>query len=164
MGDTGATGSTGETGLYPYPDPTGSTGDTGLFPYPGPTGPTGPVYIMTLEQLQQYHDTITQSETSDKTALSAITAPLSSGIQQNLIQWASAGFSPDYGVLSVSLIHPSTCSDGQSRNMMQYIEFLTGSNIMDLTTSFQTNFLDMYFSYSIFGKTITLHASKLPTA
>ena len=142
----------------------GDTGATGPYPFPGISGPTGPVYIMTLEQLQQYHDTITQSETSDKTAMSAITVPSSSGIQQNLIQWASAGFPSDYSVLSVSLICPSPCSDGQSRNMMQYIEFLTGSNIMDLTTSFQTNFLDMYFSYSISGKTVTLHASKLPTA
>ena len=142
---------------------TGTTGDTGplvLFPFPGMTCPTGPTYIMTLEQLQQYHDTIIETETADKLKLTAITNPGSSGIQQKLIEWASAGFPSEYGVVTVSLNPPSTCSDGQSRTIQQYIEFLTGSNIMDLTTAFQTNFLGIYFSYSISGSTVTLHASK----
>ena len=139
---------------------TGHTGDTGLYPFPGLTGPTGPVYIMTLEQLQQYHDSIMQAETDDKLKLSAITSPGSSGIQQNLIQWASAGFPNDYGVVVVVLNPPSMCSDGQSRTIQQYIEFLTGSNIMDLTTAFQTSFSGITFSYSIFGNIIILNARK----
>ena len=136
------------------------TGDAGIYPYPGLTGPTGPVYIMTLDDLQQYHDTIIQAESADKLNLTVITSPGSSGIQQKLIEWASAGFTHDYGVVTVSLNPPSTCSDGQSRTIQQYIEFLTGSNIMDLTTAFQTNFLGIVFSYSISGSTVTLHASK----
>jgi hypothetical protein len=115
---------------------------------------------MTLEELRQYHDTITKTETADKLKLTAITIPGSSGVQQNLIQWATAGFPDQYGVLTVVLSPPSQCSDGQSRTLQQYIEFLTGSNIMDLTTAFQTNFLGIVFSYSISGNAITLHASK----
>jgi hypothetical protein len=128
--------------------------------YPFPPGPTGPVYIMTLEQLQQYHDTITQSETADKLKLTAITNPGSSGIQQKLIEWASAGFPHEHEAVIVTLSPPPQCSDGQLRTILQYIEFLTGSNIMDLTTAFQTNFLGIYFSYSISGSTVTLHVTK----
>jgi hypothetical protein len=144
MGDTGMTGSTGPFVLYPFP---------------GVSGPTGPVYIMTLDELRQYHDTITKTETADKLKLTAITIPESSGIQPKLIEWATAGFPDQYGVLTVVLSPPSQCSDGQSRTLQQYIEFLTGSNIMDLTTAFQTKFLDMCFSYSISGNAITLHAT-----
>ena len=112
MSDTGATGSfnvLGNTGT------TGVTGATGMYPLP--RGPTGPTYIMTLDQLVQYHDKTVVSENKDKVAMDFIVKPGTSGVQQNLIEWASAGFPSSYQVLSVALICPSPCSDGQSRNM-----------------------------------------------
>jgi Collagen triple helix repeat (20 copies) len=171
-GDTGYTGYTGSTGYTGYTDPTlipflpigitGYTGTTGTSYYP--SGPTGPTYIMTLDQLVQYYDTIKQSETTDRNALDVIITPGLSNIQQNLINWASSGFSPDYQVLSVTLIRPSPCSDGQTRDMLSYIHYLTESDIMSLTSNFQTNFLGIYFSYSISDNAINLHVSKLPMA
>ena len=149
MGDTGATGPTGEIGMYP----------SGGLP-----GPTGPTYLMTLDQLVQYHDTTVESENADKVSMKFIINPSTSGIRQNLIQWASAGFPVDYQVLSVALIHPSPCSDGSSRDLPSYIQYLTGSDIMTLTTNFATKFLGISFSYSIAGNVVNLHASKLPTA
>ena len=154
LGNTGTTGATGVTGV------TGVTGATGMYPLPG--GPTGPTYIMTLEQLVQYHDTTIDSENKDKVAMDFIVKPGTSGVQQNLIQWASVGFPSSYQVLSVALICPSPCSDGQSRNMQSYISYLTGSDIMTLTTAFQSNFLGISFSYSINGNVVNLHASKIP--
>lgn len=154
LGNTGTTGATGVTGV------TGVTGTTGMYPLPG--GPTGPTYIMTLEQLVQYHDTTIDSENKDKVAMDFIVKPGTSGVQQNLIQWASVGFPSSYQVLSVALICPSPCSDGQSRNMQSYISYLTGSDIMTLTTAFQSNFLGISFSYSINGNVVNLHASKIP--
>jgi hypothetical protein len=119
---------------------------------------------MTLEQLLQYHDTSLQSETTDKISLDVIVKPNTSGVQEKLIQWASAGFPPDYRVLSVGLIRPSPCSDGCSRDMLTYIAYLTGSDIMTLTHVFQANFLGIYFSYGIDGNVVSLHASTVPTA
>jgi hypothetical protein len=136
-------------------------GDTGAT---GATGATGPTYIMTLEQLVQFHDTTLESENSDKVSMDFIVKPATSGIQQNLIQWASAGFPVDYQVLSVALIRPSPCSDGKTRDMQSYISYLTGSDIMTLTSKFQEKFLGIVFSYSISGNVVNLHASKLPTA
>ena len=144
MGDTGATGVTGDTGLYPFPP-----------------GPTGPVYIMTLDELVQYHDTTLESETADRTSMDFIVKPSTSGIQQNLIQWASAGFPSNYQVLSVALIRPSPCSDGVSRDILAYIQYLTGSNIVQLVSNFQSNFLGIRFSYIISANNlVNLHATK----
>ena len=154
MSDTGATGSFNVLGN------TGTTGATGMYPFPH--GPTGPTYIMTLDQLVQYHDKTVDSENKDKVAMDFIVKPRTSGVQQNLIQWATAGFPASYQVLSVALICPSPCSDGQSRNMQSYISYLTGSDIMTLTTAFQSNFLGISFSYSINGNVVNLHASKIP--
>jgi hypothetical protein len=147
MGDTGSTG---------------SSEDAVLIPYPTISGPPIPEYIMTIDQLTQYHNTTVQSEMSDKVSMDVIVSPNSSGIQQSLIQWASIGFPHDYQILSVNLIFPLRCSDGQVRDMMSYICYLTGSEIMTLTTNFQSNFFGIYFSYSISGNTVNLHVSKLP--
>jgi len=129
-------------------------GDTGM------TGVTGPSYIMTLDQLVQYHDITAESEATDKKSMNFIINPGTSGVQQNLIKWASAGFPRDYQVLSVALIHPTPCSDGVTRDILSYIHYLTGLNIVQLTTNFQSNFLGICFSYSISGNIVNLTASK----
>jgi hypothetical protein len=124
-------------------------------------GDTGPTYIMTLDQLQQYHDTTLESEAADRASMDFIIKPATSGIQQNLIQWASAGFPSNYQVLSVALIRPTPCSDGKVRDMYEYISYLTGSTIDTLTTSFQSNFLGIRFSYIISANNcVNLHACK----
>ena len=120
---------------------------------------------MTLDELKQYHDTTLESETTDRASMDVIVKPATSGIQQNLIQWASVGFPKDYPVLSVSLIRPSPCSDGVSRDILAYIQYLTGSNIVQLTSNFQSNFLGIRFSYILSANNVVnLHASKFHAA
>jgi len=127
----------------------------------GDTGSTGPTYLMTLEQLQQYHDTTLESEAADRVSMNFIINPATSGIQQNLIQWASAGFPSNYQVLSVALIRPTPCSDGKVRDMYEYISYLTGSTIDTLTTAFQSKFLGIRFSSIISANNcVNLHACK----
>jgi hypothetical protein len=126
----------------------------------GSTGSAGRVYIMTLDELLQYHNSTVESEATDKASMNFIINPSTSGIQQNLIAWASAGFPSNYQVLSVALIHPSPCSDGTTRDLPSYIYYITGSDIMTLTTNFQSNFLGITFSYSISGNVVNLYASK----
>jgi hypothetical protein len=138
----------------------GDTGATGPIEVFGDTGATGPTYIMTLDELLKYHNITAESEATDKKSMDFIIKPRTSGIQQNLIQWASAGFPFDYQVLSVALIHPAPCSDGVARDILSYIQYLTGSDIDTLTTNFQSNFLGICFSYSISGNIVNLTASK----
>ena len=116
---------------------------------------------MTLDQLVQYYDRTLEYEEKDKVSMNFIINPSTSGIQQNLIKWASAGFPVEYQVLSVSLIRPSPCSDGVRRDILAYIQYLTGSNIVELTTNFQSNFLGIRFSYILSAdNVVNLHASK----
>ena len=160
MGDTGATGSNYFTASN------GVTYPNGPIVVTRPTVPTvatvtiEPTYIMTIDQLKQYHDTSTESEATDKASMEVILQPSISGIQQNLIQWASLGFPVEHEVLSVSLIHPSPCADGQTRDILAYIQYITGSNIVQLTNSFQSNFLGIRFSYVISENNVNLHATK----
>ena len=123
-------------------------------------GATGSTYLMTLEQLQPYNETTSKSEETDKKMMNFIINPSTSGIQENLVQWATAGFIHGFQVLSVSLIRPSPCSDGQFRDLTSYVEYITGSDITSLVTNFQSHFLGIYFSYTISGNIINLHASR----
>jgi hypothetical protein len=160
-GATGSTGVTGDTGVTGEVGVTGVTGVTGEVGVTGVTGETSPTYIMTLDQLVQYYDRTLEYEEKDKVSMNFIVNPSTSGIQQNLIKWASAGFPVDYQVLSVSLIRPSPCSDGVRRDILAYIQYLTGSNIVELTTNFQSNFLGIRFSYILSANNIVnLHATK----
>jgi hypothetical protein len=118
-------------------------------------------YIMTLDQLVQYHNTTLDSEAKDRASLISIINPSTSEIQHKLIQWASAGFPSKKQVLSVSLVHPSPCSDGKVRDMYDYIFYLTGSTIDYLTATFQSKFLGIRFSAIISANNcVNLHASK----
>lgn len=154
MGDTG----TDPMFMYPL---LGGTGPTELMPEVQAVVTPQPSYIMTLDQLSKYYDTTIQSETTDKSTMNFIINPSTSGIQQNLIQWASVGFPVNYQVLSIALIHPSPCADGRIRDMNSYISYLTESDITTLITAFQSNFLGMSFSYSIDGNIVNIYASKV---
>jgi len=126
----------------------------------GDTGSTGPTYIMTMDQLVEYHDTTKQSEDSDKATLNVLLNPGSGDIQTKLMEWASVGFPHEYGVLTMPLIRPMPCTDGIARSMLSYISYITKSDIMTLVVNYQSYFQGMQFSYTINGNTVFLNVSK----
>ena len=128
----------------------------------GETVSTTPNYIMTLDDLVQNHDITLRSENTDKFSMNTIIKPNTTEMKEKLIQWALGGFLHGYQVLSVFIIRPSPCSDNQHRSMESYIEYITGSDITTLVTNFQSNFLGIYFSYSISGNLLSLYVSKNP--
>jgi hypothetical protein len=116
-------------------------------------------YVLTLSDLENSQAFFQNIEQLDKTSL-AIMFEASLSVQPQLMQWAKAGFPPLFAVKSTELRHPFTCSDGQTRNLNDYVTYLMGSDLMTLTSQFQSNFLDLQFSYSTTGNTVTLHVSK----
>jgi hypothetical protein len=130
----------------------------------GDAGATGPSYIMTLDQLVEYHDTTKESEDADKVTLSPLVNPGTGDVQAKLMQWASVGFPHEYGVLSMPLIRPMPCTDGITRDVFSYIFFLTGKELLNLTLAYQACFQGMTFSYTINGNVVGLNVTKAPTA
>jgi hypothetical protein len=128
----------------------------------GDTGSTGPVYITTIDDLLASHTALLYTESVDRAALGPIMSPATTNIQSSLLQWASAGFPHDYGVLGATLSLPPTCSDGVSRNLLGYIWFLTGSEIMTLASNFQNYYQGMLFSYTLNGNSVSIVVSKAP--
>lgn len=64
-----------------------------------------------------------------------------------LLYWATKGF-PDYHILrELNLDPPAVCSDGQSRDLLQYIFFLTEDPIDCCIDKVKAKFADIDVSY-----------------
>ena len=154
---TGVTGPT--TSLLPVViNATGPTGPIPLFPLP--TGPTGPTYLLTLDQLMTNQTATLQQETNDRTELSAIVTPNMGQLNPLFVQWATLGFPSNYTLLSFNIVPPTTCSDGTTRNMYDYISYIIGKDLGDSVTKFDGFFQGMTIAYNITGSTLTIVVSK----
>ena len=160
-GSTGVTGPTGSTGSVEATGPTGSTGYTIPTGYTGPTVTiTAPVvspYIITMDDLVATTTSIKAKETSDKEALSILSAP---DITTNLYHWAKLGFPAVYPILSISITVPPKCSDGQTRTFYDYMTYVLGHQIGEDMTLLQAKLPGMKLSYSLDYTSITFHVEK----
>lgn len=83
-------------------------------------------------------------------------------IKPQLYNWASIGFPGAYGVATLSLIPPSICSDGVTRQLVEYYTWLIGMSIEQWLSSMNAKTSGMFFTYSHNGSmNINLHISKL---
>ncbi len=82
-------------------------------------------------------------------------------IKTNLYSWASVGFPPAYLVSSLSVTPPAVCSDGVTRNLVEYYEWLISMTITEWLDSMNAKVSGMYFTFSHNGNsTINLHINK----
>lgn len=140
----GPTGST-ETG------PTGST-DT------GPTGPPPPA--ITLADLMNAADVIRQKEASDRTILETIWNTSIPTLQNRLLQWAVGGFTNAYTIMELVIQPPTTCSDGVSRSLADYIQFCSEKTIQEHVALLQAKLGDITVSFATTGGSILIVVSK----
>ncbi len=82
-------------------------------------------------------------------------------IKTNLYSWASIAFPPAYLVSSLSVTPPAVCSDGVTRNLVEYYEWLISMTITEWLDSMNAKVSGMYFTFSHNGNsTINLHINK----
>lgn len=117
-----------------------------------------------IQDLINSQQVIINKENEDKiNALAFVNLSIDS-IKPQLYNWASAGFPVSYGVSSLSLTPPAVCSDGQTRNLMEYFTWLIQMTTEQWIYSMDLKTTGMYFTYSHNGNSyINLHISKGPT-
>jgi hypothetical protein len=94
------------------------------------TGPTGPTYLFSVNTLLTEKEQLLQQEERDRALANTISTPNVSELGVTLKQWAFAGFPYMYPILSFSFGMPTSCSDGISRTLVEYIEYLTGKSLI----------------------------------
>jgi hypothetical protein len=117
-------------------------------------------YIVSLEELLASHTVVTQKETADRSTVMNFLNPLEDDLRPKLFEWAAAGFPTIYTIQSLSLTPPVTCSDGASRNVLQYSEFLTSTTITQSVSTLQGKMPGLEVTISHSANTITLHVSR----
>jgi hypothetical protein len=170
---TGPTGTsepiegTGPTGTSEPIEGTGPTGPTGrdhsifdLFPSVA-TGPTEPPNIITLDELMQSYDVTLAKEALDRQMLNSLIHPTREDYRPQLFQWASSGFTPMYIVQFFDITPPNICSDGVSRDIMAYLQFLLTPYTLDsILDSIRALMPGIGLSFSFLGNTLRIHVSK----
>lgn len=113
-----------------------------------PTGapPPEPTVIRLSDILSQQTSTLQQEE-DDRIRLNSLLTPNLNDIRTKLIAWATQRFQSPCTLVSFRLDIPNPCSDGVTRNIYQYIEFLTGKPIEQHTLAFQAILPDFSAAY-----------------
>ncbi len=166
-GPTGSTepivdGSTGST------EATGTTGPTGPS-YPGlipqdasPSQPAveAPIEVIRLDEILSIPEVRRQKEAADNTTLQTIANPNLVDIRNRLVQWATNGFAGDCLLFSISIQPPEVCSDGVTRSLGEYIQFVSGKTIHEHTDLLRIRLPDFVVSFVWMGSIIQFRASR----
>ena len=170
QGPTGPTGSTGSSEPIEQTGPTGETGPTGTFGPNGldismfPTAATGPVEppnIATLEELMSSHAVVVAKEAADRQLLSGLVTPMRDQYRSQLFQWAGLGFPAIFIIQTFELTPPTYCSDGVSRDPVEYLNYLMIPNTLDsVLDTIRSLMPGILVSFSFLGNTLRIHVSK----
>ena len=117
-------------------------------------------HIATIEELLSSHAALVAQETADRAALTPLTAPTAEAYRPQLFAWAAAGFPPIYVVQSFSLTPPSMCSDGVTRDAVNYAWYLLGAEIGDVLANIQSLLTGIVVSYSFAGNALKIHVTR----
>ena len=88
--------------------------DTLISIVPTPAPPPAPI---TIDDLLNTIEVLKQKEEDDKNTLENIAKVTTDELKTKLIAWAKLGFPNSYELLKITIVPPTTCSDGVKRNM-----------------------------------------------
>jgi hypothetical protein len=121
--------------------------------------PTPPPPIR-LEDILSSQQLLVAQESADKTALESIGTISYDALKPRLIQWAAGGFRNAYTIHEVPMVAPPLCSDGVSRTLQEYIEFVSEKTIADHVAVLQARLPDFIVSFAYSGSSILIVVSR----
>jgi hypothetical protein len=147
---------TDPSGVVMMPDfiPTKPAGETDLSGAPI-------ILLLSIDDLLNSHESTVAKETVDRTAVATFTTPSVDILKPALFRWAAAGFPGGFVVNTLTLAPPALCSDGVSRLLTAYFEYLYGSTFQAWLQTLETLTNGMTFTFSHDGaNVISLHVSR----
>ena len=121
--------------------------------------PTPPPPIR-LEDILSSVELLQSKEIADKSLLESIATISYDALKPRLIQWAVSGFRNAYTIHEIPMTAPPLCSDGQTRSLQDYIEFISGKTIQAHVAELQTRLADIVVSFAYTGASIAIVVSK----
>jgi hypothetical protein len=78
-----------------------------------------------------------------------------------MFAWAAAGFPSIYVIQQFTVSPPAVCSDGVTRNVYDYVEYLLGQEMGLTIAAVQAMCIGVQISYSFQGNTLRIHVSRV---
>lgn len=124
--------------------------------HPDYVPPPLPPDILTLADLMGEHTLVQSKEQADKTLLESIGSQAVGNLRPKLIEWVMKGYPDAFPILSLSILPPSRCSDGETRSLPDYIQFCSGKTITEHVALLQAKLPDITVSFANIGGVVTI--------
>jgi hypothetical protein len=117
-------------------------------------------FLFSVASLLSEYELISQKEASDKAVVDAIEFPNVDEMRAKLIDWARRGFPDISPLFSITINPPLKCSDGVSRTLFDYIQYICGEGIEAKMNRLAEKLDGMRITCSYSGNRITFHVTK----
>lgn len=119
-----------------------------------------PPDVLTMSDLLSDQSVVVAKEQADKTLLETIGTQSVSNLRPKLVEWVLKGRPDGFPILSLTICPPSVCSDGESRNLTDYIPFCSGKTIQEHVALLQAKLPDIQVSFANFGGAVCVTVLK----
>ncbi len=116
--------------------------------------------VISIDDLLNTAEVITQKETADIDRLNSFFAPTKDSLRSALLAWAAKGFPPVEKIASLLLDPPDICSDGQQRTLPYYIEYILNDTITNKLNGLNAKTQGMNFTISWVDRSISLYVTR----
>jgi hypothetical protein len=116
---------------------------------------------ITFDGIIASREFVLTKEARDKDLVEGVPFISTESLYPRLVEWASNNCPANFAIWSFAVTPPTYCSDGVSRNLVEYLNYLCSTgNHLDLITKLQTRFKDTTLSLSYENNTININISK----
>lgn len=116
--------------------------------------------VLSIDDLLNDQTALLAKEAADRATIESVGTQSVFGLKPKLVEWALKGFPAAYPIMELQVTPPSLCSDGVSRNLYDYIQFLTTKTIDDHVAVLQGNLQGMLVSFANLNGVTTIVVSK----
>lgn len=116
--------------------------------------------LLTLTDIQSAQEVVLQKEAADKQLLDGIATPNVDELRTKLVQWALLGYPNAHKIMELKITSPPVCSDGQVRELADYIQFCSGKLIHEHVALLQEDLPDFSVGYVNSGSSVDIVVSK----
>lgn len=119
-----------------------------------------PTPLVTLSELLVLPASVSSKEASDAALLSAVVNPTREAYYADLVKWATTGFPKLFVLHSYELSPPVICSDGVSRPIREYVDFILPTPMKDNILAIQAALPGVHPSFAFVGNSMQIWVSK----
>jgi hypothetical protein len=124
--------------------------------HPDYVAPPPPPDVLSLADLLTDQSIVVSKEQADKALLETIWTQTVSNFRPKLVEWVLKGRPSAFPILSLDIQPPSRCSDGEVRNLPDYIQFCSGKSIVEHVALLQAKLPDIQVSFANFSGITTI--------